>query len=126
MDLVKKLRNEKYWLVEKVSKKKEVKLNRLANGKVVSIRLVPSLNNKYRIIFPSYLFFSKISHFSPVDNEYRNCRNKAILKSLVKLLKRSSIWDYIENKDFLTINDHNKRSDKENLKKELKELYLKE
>ena len=121
MKLVDRLRQEEHWLIEKASAN-EIQLVKSSCGRIVTIRLLRTSRNKYHVVFPSYLFVSRISHFAPTEEEHRNCRNKNILKSLIKMLKRSLVWDYIENQDFLTINDHNEKSNKRELRKELNEL----
>jgi len=76
--IMERLYKEKYWLPEK-SGNDEIRLSREVNGKVVTLRLIRSGKEKYHLVFPSYLFNSKISHFSPADEEYRFCRNKTVL-----------------------------------------------
>jgi len=117
---MKRLHREKYWLPEKAGKD-EIRLAREVNGKVVTLRLIRAGKEKYHLVFPSYLFNSKISHFSPADDEYRFCRNKTVLMSLLKMLRRSLLWNYISNRDFLVVNDHNEKSSKSKLRKELQE-----
>jgi len=125
MKLVERLRQEKYWLLDQVSQN-EISLVKSMGGKVITIRLLRTGNNKYKVIFPSYIFHSQISHFAPKEDEHRNCRNKVLLMSLIKVLKRSLIWDYVDNQDFLTINDHNKKANKSKLQKELSLVIGKE
>jgi len=121
MNLIDRLRQEKYWLLEKASPN-EIRLAKSISGRVVTIRLLRTSHNKYRVVFPSYLFVSRISHFAPTEEEHRNCRNKTILTSLVKVLKHSLVWDYVENHDFMTINEHCKKSNKSQLQEELEAL----
>ena len=120
MALVDQLRKEKHWLLEKVSRD-EIRLARTINGRPVTIRLL-KIGDKYRVVFPSYIFQSRISHFAPMEEELRNCRNRAILISLIKLLRRSAIWEYVINQDFMTVNRYNEKSNKRKLRKELREL----
>jgi hypothetical protein len=120
-NIVERLKSDKFWLLEKASKD-DISLVKSIGGRVVTIRLSRIDKDKYKVIFPSYIFTSKVSHFAPTENEYRNCRNRNIILSLVKLLKRTQIWNNIENKDFFTINEENEKSNKSQLRKELTEL----
>lgn len=102
--LAKTLRNEKFWLVgEKVSK---IELTRTVSNRVVTVELTPGITaGKIHLSFPSYLFQSRISHFAPKGgSETRLTRNKGILSSLVKMLRHSAVWEFVENKDFIEVN----------------------
>jgi len=122
MKEINELLKEKYWLVRENST--GIQLVRNINGKpvMVNLRKEPG-NKKYHLIFPSYIFQSSISHFSPSENEFRFCRNKKILISLVKILKKSAAWNLINNKDFIAINSANRKSNKDRIRKELEDLY---
>lgn len=50
--------------------------------------------------------------FDYPDTPTRVTRNKDLIKYLVKHLKKSLIWEFIENKDFFVINKHNKKANK--------------
>jgi hypothetical protein len=119
---VSKLRKEKKWLVREVGR--DIELIRMLSGKPIVISLRRQTGKKkFQLEFPSYIFHSTISHFSPAVDEVRFCRNKALLKSLVKTLKRSAVWRMVDNQQFMVLNADNPRSDKRSVKKQLKELY---
>lgn len=80
------------------------------------------INGKFSLSFPNYLFRSKISHFAPTTKEMRYCCNKAVIFSLIRLLKRSRVWNYVDNKDFIQVNDKNEGSNKKALSKALDNL----
>jgi len=113
------LRDDGGWLVKRVGQ--ELQLIRTFSGKAIVVRLCKAVGG-YEILFPSYLFESKISHYAPVVDEIRFSRNKSIITSLVHYLQRTGIWDNIVNKHFVKINRKNKRSDKDVLTGEIKEL----
>jgi len=52
------------------------------------------------------------SFFDYAITPKRATRNKDVLRHLVQQLQETSLWDYIENKDFFKINNHNKKVDK--------------
>jgi len=113
-----RLKKEKYWLCRASGSK--VHLSRMMSGKAINLLLTKNSRGKFNIQFPAYLFTSKISHFGPSQDEYRFCRNKALLFSLMGALKRSAVWNLIDNKDFIVVNNDNPRSDKRSLKKKLR------
>lgn len=119
---IKTLKRERSWLVRQ--KGKNIELVRNINGRPIFITLEKNgPGNKFHLVFPSYIFHSHNAHFGPSTNEVRMCRNKALLRSLIKTLKKSAVWDMIDNQGFLIVNGDNSKSDKKTLKKELKELY---
>lgn len=115
--LAKTLRNERFWLVgEKATK---IELTRTVGDRVVTVELTPGTTaGKVHLSFPSYLFQSRISHWAPKEEEVRLTRNKSILTSLVKTLRRSAAWKVIENKDFVQVNPYF-RGKKVKIKEEL-------
>lgn len=118
---VEALTNEKHWLVREVSG--GIELVRNISGKAVTVTLRSNGHGQYDLVFPSYIFQSTISHFSPSRAEVRFCRNKQLLFSLIKVLKRSAAWKFISNKEFMVVNDQNPKSNKKDLKSQLKNLY---
>lgn len=115
--LAKALHAERFWLVgEKATK---IELSRTVGDRVVTVELTPgTVQGKVHLSFPSYLFQSKISHWSPTEDEIRLTRSKSILTSLVKTLRRSIVWDFVENKDFIKVNPYF-RGKKTKIKEEL-------
>lgn len=119
---IKTLKRERKWLVRQ--RGKNLELARTINGRPVFVTLEKSgRGNHFHLAFPSYLFHSHNAHYGPATNEVRMCRNKLMLRSLIKALKKSAVWGMIDNQGFMVVNSDNVRSDKKSLKKELKELY---
>lgn len=114
------LRSDRSWLVRKVSG--EIRLARQFGKKAITVRLRRTANGLFELLFPSYLFSSGVSHFTSVVDEIRFCRNKQVLRSLVRFLQRVEMWDQIENQNFIQINEHNKRAKRNLLIRELEEL----
>ncbi len=56
----------------------------------------------------SYDYINRISHFTYSQSESRFNRNKVIIKSIVKYLKRSGVWQFVD-KSFLVLNENNSR-----------------
>lgn len=52
------------------------------------------------------------SFFDYADTPTRVTRNKNVLEVLVKHLQETKMWDFIENKDFFSVNPLNKKADK--------------
>lgn len=120
-EIVKDLKRQKGWFVREQGK--DLELIKYMRGRAITVRLKRLENNQFRLIFPSYIFQSPISHWGPETDEVRFCRNKSMLTSLIKALKRSAVWKYIDNQHFLVINKFNAKSDKRVVKKSLLDLY---
>jgi len=114
------LRKERGWLLR--VKGSDLEMIRTFNGRPVTLLLESQGGGRYHLVFPSYIFHSTISHFAPSEEEHRFCRNKNLLASVVKVLKRSALWDRLENKDFMVVNTANNRSNKAKLRSELEFL----
>lgn len=56
----------------------------------------------------SYDYTNRISHFTYAQSESRFNRNKVIIMSIVKYLKRSGVWQFVD-KSFLVLNEKNTR-----------------
>jgi len=88
-----------------------------------SITITFSYSSDHIIIYhPSYSFHCTTSHFKSVHEDRRLSLNKNFLIKIIKEFKREGIWDVILNKDFLAVNDFNKKSSKAKIRTELKEL----
>lgn len=99
---------------------KGIKIIKKGVGHPVTVLLEPAGRNKYNLKFPTYTFVSHVSHFSPKEEEHRFCRNKHVLFSVIKDLKKVDLWDKVQNKDFLRVNPNNKKSSKKG--QELQEI----
>lgn len=115
----KNLLNENLSLTRKIGQ--DIEIVKKINGRPITAKLI-SIGSKYKLIFPNYIFHSSISHFAPAEDEKRMCRNKKVLISIIETLKKTGMWEYVENKDFLVVNKHNFKSDKNLLKHDLKKL----
>ena len=121
--VLKLLKNEKGWLAVK-NGKDAIKIARVfgkERPKVIEFSLVCHRDGIY-IEHPHYQFKSTISHFSSTQTDVRLSLNKSYLASLIKALKNIEVWDSIRNKDFLVVNDNNKKTDKIKVERELKRL----
>ncbi len=112
------LRRDKTWLINE-DQDGNVVMTKEFYGRPVKIRLVKIASKEYHLIFPSYIFRSKISHFTSVENEMRFCRNKVLLFQVLRTLKHTGASQYIQNKQWLKINGDNEDADKNELKEEL-------
>ena len=99
-------------------------LKKLVNGLDISVLLKPTVNtDTYFLSFPTYVFESKVSHFSPGYEENRFCRRKDVLVRVIRIFQRIDIWKCITNKkELLKVNSNNKRSNKKELNAFLKSL----
>ena len=120
-DATKRIEEDGRWLISPKVSSESISLFKFFSCKVISVVLRRE-SEGYVIKFPDYIFESSISHFAPAEEEKRLCRNKTMITSLIKMLKRVNLWDSVSNKDFLRINKNNKRSSKKDLKKELTSL----
>ena len=119
--VVRELRKQSGWMVR--VKGSNLELIRTFSGRPITL-LLTSVRGKFRLKFPTYIFNSRISHFAPSEPENRFCRNKTLLTMAVKMLKRSTVWDCIENKNsFMVINSANIKADKSRLRTELQSLH---
>lgn len=71
---------------------------------------------------PTYQYYSKISHFDFNGSEQRWSRDKRTIFSIIEDLKDCGLWEMVRNKDFIKINEKNIHSDKEALKKEIRDI----
>ena len=116
------LRNEKKWAAIPVGKR-NIQMSRRLAGQTVTVLLSYEDKGKYSVQPATYRFRSANYHYDYATGERRFSRNKQVLKSLFKALKESTIAGYIHNLDtFLVVNEGNRKSDKEKLKKELKTI----
>jgi len=72
----------------------------------------------------NYVFVNRNSHYTYSSQEQRYNRNKGVLISIIKKLKESRVWDYID-KSFLVINKNNKNvrgKKRRELESQLKDL----
>jgi hypothetical protein len=99
----------------------KMRLNKTVNGRPVSV-FITRINGKLSLEFPKYIFNSMCADYEPSDTELRYCRNKVLLFHLVRTLKRSRVWNYIDNKNFIKVNTHKKKSDKKSLEKRLHQI----
>ena len=101
-----------------------IEIVKLSNHKEVSIKLIfDSEIGGLEIQAPTVKYFSKMSHYDfKQKTEYRWIRDKTYLFSIVNNLKFCGLWDLVSNKDFLTVNPHNKRTDPKKLRKLLKDI----
>jgi len=117
------LQRDNKWLVVGQSPT-QIQLSKIFGGKqAVSVLLEKTISGMYIMMPLTYAFKSTVSHFDYSSEEERRIRNKNVFKSLIKTLKRVKLWDGIENKNtFIHINDQNKKSNKNKLIKEFKDL----
>lgn len=113
------VRKEK-WLARQIGT--AIEISRVFLGKPIRVQLIPIGKDKVQVVFPSYLFQSSISFFAPQEPEVRFCRDKRLLRYLIKSLKKSQLWQYVENKDFVIINAVNKNVTNAKLNKEYNAL----
>lgn len=99
-----------------------IMVNRVSGGeREISLKLFYDLkSNTLEIQAPTYKFYSKISHFDYNQSERRWSRDKNIIFKIIRCLKASGLWDFISNKDFIVVNEHNKNSNHKQLLKDLK------
>jgi hypothetical protein len=94
--------------------------NRKTNRPISVVLTRNATTNRYTIDPCGSEYTSSASHFEyRGDVEFRWTRDKRVLKYLIDTLKAIKCWDRIENKDFLKVNDRNKKSKKDRLDKEL-------
>lgn len=98
-------------------------MSRLFNGRDMTVKLERCEDGLYMLTHPGYDYVSPNSHFaSTIAVDKRLCLNKALLKSFVTTLRNAEVWQLIKNKDFLKVNDANKKSKKVKVTKELEDL----
>ena len=98
-------------------------MTRLFNGRDMTVRLERGDDGLYTLTHPGYDYVSPNSHFSStIAVDKRLCLNKALLKSFVTTLRKAEVWQLVKNKEFLKVNDANKKSKKVKVSKELEDL----
>lgn len=82
----------------------------------ISIKLFyNALEKNFTLQVPDQKHYSTISHFDYSRDERHWVRDKNLIIGLIKDLKKSGFWQLIKNKDLITVNQNNKKSDKEEL-----------
>jgi hypothetical protein len=117
-----KLMKNGRWLVNHTAS--QIQLTKTFGGKrtarAVSVLLEKNSEGKYTIEPANYDFRSVSSHFDYLVEENRWTRNKNVFHALVGTLKAVGMWpEFIENTEFIKINENNKKASKTNLEKEL-------
>jgi len=93
------------------------------NDKEISQKLVYGENTGLlEIQEPTYKYYSRISHYDFKRTERRWTRDKKIIFKLITDLKKCELWDFISNKNFLVVNNHNENVDIKQLKSVLKQI----
>ena len=121
LEAIQKTQRSGYFLVEELNTG-GYRLSRSIGGKPIAFILEQPLGHAmggFWIKPPAYIFKSKISFFDFCEDENRWTRNKQIITALLKLLRCSGIWRYIENKTFFEVN---KNTTKATQKKAVDEL----
>lgn len=122
------IRKEKHWNVMSSGNRIIVVRNygsRFSNSisfSLISKQMPVTKKLGFFLEHPNYVFRNKISHFKSVKEDVRLSLNKAYLKSIISMLKKTGIWPFIINKNFLEVNNYNSRSDKGKVNHELKNL----
>jgi hypothetical protein len=98
------LQQSSYFLVKRLNRH-SIQLVRRVKRQTISI-ILDETTTGFWIRPPSYLFRSKISFFEYNEDETRWTRNKYLIYSIIKVLKKTQIWDAIENKDFFKVNEN--------------------
>lgn len=90
---------------------KDVCLIKMVGKRPVSIYLRDH-GDGFWIEPPRHEFRCTYSHFEFTEAEQRCTRRKDLLLRLVDYLQKTTMWDFIINKNFFTPNEHNKKMDK--------------
>jgi len=100
-----------------------IEILKVFKDREISIKLFYNYDMKlFEIQPPDARYYSRISFYDFRKSERRWVRNRDILFSLILDLKRTGLWDYISNKDFLVVNNYNKKTDIKDLWEDLKKL----
>jgi len=120
--VVKILQEEKFWNV--IPSGNEIRLVRqfgFITPKIIEFSLV-STKTGYEIKHPNYLYTNKISHFKAVQKDTRLSLNKIYLSTIINTLKKTGIWPHIVNRNFITVNTANIKSEKPLVRDQLQTL----
>lgn len=124
-DVVNALETEGDFLVDAAPDKVFLRLPWARGGvtDMTTITLTRVAEGRYHLHPPRGEYRCRTSHFEFYEPELRMSRNKIRIMSLVRRLKRSAVWDLVENREgFVMLNDGNKSVDKRLLGKELRTL----
>ena len=80
-------------------------LTRKVSGRPVTIYLEVTKTGLW-INPPKYTFTSTVSHFDFVEQETRWTRRKDIIVNVVAALMKASVWPFIQNKNFFSVNEN--------------------
>ena len=82
----------------------ELVLTKKVSGRPVTIHL-EVIKGGLWINPPRYTFSSSVSHFDFAETEMRWTRRKDIILNVVAALMKASVWPFIENKKFFSVNE---------------------
>lgn len=119
LGIISHLRKDASWLVHE-ERHGNIFISKDFNKRPITIKLEKRSNNLYHLVFPSYIYQSAISHYTSSENESRFCRNKTLLFQLIRYLKHTGAWNFIDNINFLKVNTLNKNVEEKELQLALK------
>jgi hypothetical protein len=74
----------------------------------------------------NYTFKASNSYFDYSVAEQRFTRNKTTIKSFVRVLQASFVWEYVVNKDdYIKVNHYNLKTKKDTMSKQLQDIVKK-
>jgi len=122
--VIAQLEKEKNYKVRHTQNK--IFITKMIAKKPITFTLVRDVERNGYVMLPcNYTFRSSISHFDYNEDEQRYTRNKSVIKSFLRTLQSSFIWNYISNKDtFLKVNLFNTKSIKGSVRKQLQEMIV--
>lgn len=115
-----RMNKEHGWLVRE--KGGTLIFDRAYAARNIEFTLIPVKKGLYELQHPRYLYTSTVSHFKSIEDDVRLSLNKVYLRSVIRLLKRIGVWPHIINKNFIEVNDNNRKSNKGKVRRELRDL----
>jgi hypothetical protein len=91
---------------------KDITLVKMMGKRPVTINLIHMEGSSFWIDNPERDDRCVNSFLDYTITPKRVTRNKDLIRLVVKHLKETSLWNFIENKDFFTINKYNKKAKK--------------
>ena len=116
------MRRERGWAAKMSGN--EIKLVKRFGVKVprfITVILVRE-DSQYFLKHPDYEAVNTVAHWASRQPNRRFTLSQAQLKSIVSSLKHAGIWNEIKNRQFLEVNDSNKKSNKRKVRENLSAL----
>jgi len=87
----------------------DIRLIKMLSGRPVTVLLRKNDNGKFWLENPEREDICKNSFFDYCQTAHRVTRRKDLISQLVRQLQETSLWQFVENKNFFEVNTYNRK-----------------